>query len=97
MLLYISLKLFAEQPEQFDLVITDMTMPNMTGDRLVDKLSKIRSDIPFILCTGFSELMSKEKAESVGIKGFLMKPVAMKNLSDMIRKVLDDKKNSIKD
>jgi len=92
-----ALKLFTEQPEQFDLVITDMTMPNMTGDRLAVELSKIRSDIPFILCTGFSELMSKEKAESVGIKGFLMKPVAMKNLSDMIRKVLDDKKNSIKD
>ena len=86
-----ALKLFAEQPEQFDLVITDMTMPDMTGDKLADELIKIRSDIPIILCTGFSELMSKEKAESMGIKGFLMKPVAMRDLSNMIRKVLDDK------
>jgi len=92
-----ALKLFTDQPEQFDLVITDMTMPNMTGDRLVDKLSKIRSDIPFILCTGFSELMSKEKAASMGIKGFLMKPVTMRDLSKMIRKVLDDKDDSTKD
>jgi len=92
-----ALKLFAEQPEEFDLVITDMTMPNMTGDKLAGELIKIRSDIPFILCTGFSELMSKEKAASLGIKGFLMKPVAIRDLSNMIRKVLDDKEDSIKD
>ena len=92
-----ALKLFAEQPEQFDLVITDMTMPDMTGDRLADELIKISSDIPIILCTGFSELMSKEKAESLGIKGFLLKPIAMRDLSNMIRIVLDDKEDSIKD
>ena len=72
-----------------------MTMPDMTGDQLANELSKIRSDIPIILCTGFSELMSKEKAESLGIKGFLMKPVSMKDLSDMIRNVLDKKKKLV--
>ena len=86
-----ALKAFRMQPDKFDLVITDLTMPNMTGDKLAGELIKIRSEIPVILCTGFSELMSKEKAESLGIKGFLMKPVVLKDLSSMIRKVLDKK------
>ncbi|MCP3872035.1 MAG: response regulator, partial [Desulfobacteraceae bacterium] len=87
-----ALNLFSGQPEQYDLVITDMTMPKMTGDKLAVELRKIRSDIPVILCTGFSELMSKEKAESLGIKGFLMKPIAMKDLSSSIRGLLDKRK-----
>ncbi len=84
-----ALEAFRTQPDKFDLVITDMTMPNMTGDKLAGELIKIRSDIPVILCTGFSEIMSKEKAAAMGIKGFLMKPVVIKDLSGMIRKVLD--------
>ncbi len=85
-----ALEAFRANPDTFDLVITDMTMPNMTGDKLAGEIMKIRSDIPVILCTGFSEMMSKEKAEALGIKGFLMKPVVMKDLSNMIRKVLDN-------
>jgi CheY-like chemotaxis protein len=84
-----ALEAFRANPDKFDLVITDMTMPNMTGDKLAGELIKIRSDIPVILCTGFSEMMSKEKAKSLGIKGFMMKPVVIKDLSGMIRKVLD--------
>jgi len=84
-----ALEAFRVQPDKFDLIITDLTMPNMTGDKLAVELIKIRSDIPVILCTGFSELISKEKAESLGIKSFLMKPVVMKDLSSTIRKVLD--------
>ena len=84
-----ALEAFKENPDQFDLVITDLTMPNMTGDKLAVEIMKIRSDTPVILCTGFSEMMSREKAESMGIKGFLMKPVVMKDFSSMIRKVLD--------
>ncbi|MBW2592921.1 MAG: PAS domain S-box protein [Deltaproteobacteria bacterium] len=84
-----TLALFRTHPDEFDLVITDMTMPNMTGDKLATKLIKIRPDIPIILCTGFSELMSKEKAAALGIKGFLMKPMVMKDFSNVIRKVLD--------
>jgi two-component system cell cycle sensor histidine kinase/response regulator CckA len=86
-----ALDLFSEQPERFDIVITDMTMPHMTGDRFAEELRKIRSDIPIILSTGYSELMSKEKAKHLGIKGFLMKPVTMQELSSTIRKVLDNK------
>ncbi len=88
-----ALKLFAGHPEQYDLVITDMTMPNMTGDKLAGELRKIRSDIPIILCTGYSELITQEKAEALGIKGYLMKPIPMKNLSNMIRNLLDKKRS----
>ena len=84
-----ALEAFRVQPDKFDLVITDLTMPNMTGDNLAGELIKIRSDIPVILCTGFSELISKEKAASLGIKGFLLKPVLLKDLSATIRKILD--------
>jgi len=86
-----ALEAFRMQPDKFDLVITDLTMPNMTGDKLAIELIKIRFEIPVILCTGFSEMMSKEKAESLGIKGFLIKPVVLKDLSSMIREVLDKK------
>ena len=85
-----ALEAFRTQPDKFDVVITDMTMPNMTGDKLAAELIKIRPAIPVILCTGFSEMMSKEKTAALGIKGFLMKPVVMKDLSSIIRKVLDD-------
>ena len=85
-----ALEAFRTQPDKFDVVITDMTMPNMTGDKLAAELIKIRPAIPIILCTGFSEMMSKEKAAALGIKGYLMKPVVMKDLSSIIRKVLDD-------
>ena len=85
-----ALEAFRTQPDKFDLVITDMTMPNLTGDKLALELIKIRSDIPVIICTGFSEMMSKEKAATFGIKGFLMKPVVMKDLSKKIREVLEN-------
>ncbi len=64
-------------------------MPNMTGDKFAMEVMKIRSDIPVLLCTGFSEQMSDKKAETLGIKGLLMKPMVMRDLSVMIRKVLD--------
>jgi len=84
-----ALEAFRANPDKFDLVITDMTMPNMTGDKLAGEMIKIRSDIPVVLCTGFSEIMSKARAASLGLKGFLMKPVVLKDLSNVIRKVLD--------
>jgi len=80
---------FAKDPNYFDLVITDMSMPNMAGDRLSAELIKIRPDIPILLCTGFSETISEEKALSLGIKGFLLKPIVMKDLAQKIREVLD--------
>jgi response regulator RpfG family c-di-GMP phosphodiesterase len=66
-----------------------MAMPNMSGDKLAVELTKIRPDIPVLLCTGFSETMSIEKATSLGINGFLLKPIVMKDLSHKIREVLD--------
>jgi CheY-like chemotaxis protein len=84
-----ALNLFKERPDKFDLVITDMTMPVMTGDRLAQKILEIRRDIPIILCTGYSEYISKEKAESIGIREFIMKPFEMKDMAITIRKVLD--------
>jgi PAS domain S-box-containing protein len=86
-----ALKAFQANPDNFDLIITDMTMPNMTGDQLAQKIMEIRTDIPIILCSGFSEKMSNEKAKSLGIKKFLMKPVLIKDLSITIRRALDSK------
>ena len=84
-----ALEAFRKNPDKFDLVITDLAMPNMAGDKLSAELTKIRPDIPVLLCTGFSEKMSEEKATSMGIKGFLLKPIIMKDLAQKIRKVLD--------
>ncbi len=82
-------KAFRDSQDIIDLVITDMTMPNMTGAELSQEILKIRSDIPIILCTGFSELIDREKAASLGIKEYLMKPVEKKKLAEAIRKVLE--------
>ncbi len=84
-----ALEAFKTNPEKFDLVITDMAMPNMNGNQLASELIKIRPDIPILLCTGFSEKMPEEKAKALGIKGFLMKPIVRKDLSNTIREVLD--------
>jgi PAS domain S-box-containing protein len=85
-----ALKAFAAHPEAFDLVITDMTMPNMTGDQLAKELISIRPAIPIIICTGFSERINREKAEAMGIKAFLMKPVVKSEMAQTVRKVLDE-------
>ena len=84
-----ALKMFRAQPGNFDIVITDLTMPNMTGDKLAGELLKIRPDIPIILCTGFSEKISEEKAKALGIREFILKPIAMSRLANILRKVLD--------
>jgi len=65
-----ALELFKAMPAKFDLVITDMTMPQMTGDALARELMKIRPGIPVILCTGFSENITREKAETMELKPF---------------------------
>jgi len=85
-----ALETFQATPDEFDVVITDMAMPNMPGDKLSAELIKLRPDIPILLCTGFSERLPEEKAVSIGIKGFLMKPIVRADLSKKIREVLDD-------
>jgi len=84
------LDLFREEPHKFDLVITDMTMPKMTGGELAKELIRIRPDIPIVLCTGFSGLISEEKAKAIGIREFVMKPIVMKEMAGIIRRVLDE-------
>jgi len=85
-----ALEAFRDSPDKFDLVITDMAMPNMPGDKLSGELIKIRPDIPILLCSGFSETISEEKAASLGIKDFLLKPIVMMDLAQKIREVLDE-------
>ena len=84
-----ALELFRAEPDRFDLVITDMTMPHMTGDKLAQKLIKIRPDIPIILCTGHSKQISEEKAKDMGIRAFVMKPILGRTIAEAVRKALD--------
>ena len=84
-----ALKLFRSKQNHFDLIITDQTMPDLVGSELAYQIMKIRPDIPIILCTGFTNLISKEEAIAMGIKAFAMKPIAMKDMAKMIRDVLD--------
>lgn len=81
-------------PEHFDLVITDMTMPNMTGDELAKRILKCNPAVPIIICTGFSERMDNLKAKEMGLKGLLMKPVVKSDIAQMVRTVLDESKDS---
>jgi PAS domain S-box-containing protein len=81
---------FREAPERFDLVITDQTMPGMTGKELAQELMAVRPDIPIILCTGFSEIIDEEKAREIGIREFIMKPLVMTDLAKSIRRILDE-------
>ncbi|MFH1112637.1 MAG: PAS domain S-box protein [Pseudomonadota bacterium] len=84
-----ALELFRADPAGFDLVVTDMTMPNMTGKDLAKEMLAIRGDIPIILCTGFTELITDEQAKSIGIRELIMKPIAKHDLARTIRRVLD--------
>jgi PAS domain S-box-containing protein len=84
-----ALELFRTNPGYFDLVITDMTMPHLTGDRLAIELLRLRPDLPIILCTGFSHKITEEKAKAMGIKAFIMKPIIMANLANSVRQALD--------
>ena len=81
--------LFERDPEQFDLVITDMTMPKMTGGELSKRILKLRPGLPVIICSGFSEQVDAEKAREMGIQGFIQKPILLGEISTLIRKVLD--------
>ena len=84
-----ALKAFQNRPDKYDLVMTDMTMPNMTGENLAKELMRIRPNIPIIISTGFSIQMDEKKARNMGIKAFVMKPFIMKDVAETIRKVLD--------
>lgn len=84
-----ALDLFQDNPYRFDLVITDTTMPNMTGDILASRLLALRPDLPVFLCTGYSEQITQEKATRIGIAAFLMKPLSISDLALTLRSTLD--------
>lgn len=83
-----ALNLFKADPNRFDLVITDIVMPNMTGDKLADKMFEIRPGIPIVLCTGYSEKFTRQQASEMGIESFLMKPLVMQDLATTVRQAL---------
>jgi PAS domain S-box-containing protein len=87
-----ALSSFQNQPKAYDLVITDQTMPGMTGIDMARRMLQIRPDLPIILCTGYSSLISEDKALAMGIKGFALKPLAKKDIAMLIRKVLDKRR-----
>ena len=88
-----ALEIFRAQPDRFDLVITDMTMPGMTGKELATELLRIRPDIPIILCTGFSEFISEEEARLMGIREFAIKPLSLRGIAKLIRRALEKRES----
>ncbi len=85
-----ALEAFKEEPDKFDLILTDMTMPEMTGEKLAVEIMEIRPEIPVILCTGYSKYISKNRATDIGIKDFLLKPIDKAELAKSIRNLLDN-------
>ena len=86
-----ALETLRKDPDGFDLVITDLTMPRMTGAEFTKELMRLRPDIPIILCTGYSELMGEEEAKAMGIREFFKKPIRSQKMLEKIRSVLDKK------
>ena len=84
-----ALNLFISKPDQYDLVVTDLAMPKMTGDKLVKEILNIRPDIPIILCTGFSEKVNEKKAKEIGASDYIEKPLDKHDFAFKVRKVLD--------
>jgi CheY-like chemotaxis protein len=83
-------KTFKADPNAYDLVITDMSMPTMTGEQLTREILSIRPGMPILLSTGFSEKMNAEAAKALGVKGLLMKPIVKSALATEVRRVLDE-------
>jgi PAS domain S-box-containing protein len=82
---------FRRRPQDFDLLITDLTMPHITGLELINEIMNIRSDIPIILCTGFSEIITREEAIKMGISEYILKPIITRELNSAIRRALKNK------
>jgi CheY-like chemotaxis protein len=85
-----ALDIFRSHPEDFDLVITDMTMPHMTGNELINEIHKIRPEMPVIICTGYNDWLDKHLIDELGVQDAIKKPVGAKQLAETVRKVLDE-------
>jgi two-component system, cell cycle sensor histidine kinase and response regulator CckA len=92
-----ALDAFARGPFDYDLVITDQTMPKMTGATLAQRAKALRPDIPVLLCTGYSHTVSAEEARAQGIEGYIMKPFVTNDLAAAIRRILDVKRSANRD
>lgn len=88
-----ALELFLATPDKFDLIITDMTMPQMTGANLAEKILQIRGDIPVVICSGYSSMIDEDKARETGIAAYMMKPISMQDMGKTVRNVLERKKS----
>ena len=86
-----ALELFNKDPQQFDLIITDLTMPHLTGDKLASEVITIRPDIPIIIATGYAAALDNEKMKQCGIKASIPKPCQKQELANTIRMILDKK------
>jgi len=86
-----ALDLFIEDPYQFDLVITDQTMPDLSGKELIEKFLCTRPDLPTILCTGYSTKIDAIEAEKLGISAFCLKPLNLSELMQTINRVLTNR------
>jgi len=84
-----ALSAFQEDPNRYDLLITDLTMPGMNGDQMATEMMKIKPALPVIIATGFSERFNLEKAKALGIRDLAMKPIVMRDLAAIVRRVLD--------
>ncbi len=87
-----ALETFKRSPHGFDLVVSDLNMPGLAGDRLAQALTRIRPGVPIILCTGFSERLDHGRARMLGVRKVIMKPLTMDALSQGVREVLDSPK-----
>ena len=90
-----ALQEFKRQPNKYDLVITDMTMPSMTGAELAQQIIEIQPGLPIILCTGFNEMINREKSMAIGISEYIMKPMTMNMLLKSVRQTLDRREKSV--
>ncbi len=89
-----ALEMVKKNPGRFDLIISDMAMPNMTGDQLIVEILKLRPDMPTIICTGYSAKFSEKEAVEIGVGSFVMKPLDKAEFAKKVRKVLDTAKSS---
>jgi len=92
---YDALAAFQVNPYKYDLVITDMTMPKMTGDTLAKKIKTIRPNIPILMCTGFSSMLAEKDIKEMGINSILMKPLTINDLANTVRSILDESRVDI--
>lgn len=84
------LEAFRAKPDSYDLIVSDLTMPHMSGDVLAKEVRMLRPNIPIIICTGYSTKLNEDKFKDIGISALLMKPVTFQLLADAVRKALDD-------